>query len=509
MNRIKRQQLKARNRRIARRLKNSSAEDRGRPMFSQQSIQYEMAEKARGMSAGGIGAVHQLARRIGLIKQIDERLHLLKIHRPYHESDHVLNIALNVMAGGECLEDLELRRNDEVYLDALGTERIPDPTTAGDFCRRFTPESIHALMDAINETQLEVWKQQPSSFFEEAILEMDGTLVPTFGECKQGMDISHKGTWCYHPLLLSLANTSEVLRIINRPGNRPSHEGAGEEVDRAIALCQRAGFRRILLRGDTDFTQTRRLDDWDRQGVKFIFGVDVNQHHHMRADELPDEVWEYLERPEKYEVKTEPRQRPENVKARIVELRKFKNIRLEAEWVAECSYQPTACSKAYRMIIVCKDLKVENDPQGRLIDDYRYFIYLTNDWDMPTEEVVFSANRRCNQENTTIEQGKNGVRCFRAPLDSLVSNWSYMVMTSLAWNLKAWWALLLPVSPRWREKHQEEKSMVLRMEFKRFVNSFVQIPCQLVRTGGQLVFRLLAWNPHLDIFCRLLTELGH
>jgi hypothetical protein len=161
------------------------------------------------------------------------------------------------------------------------------------------------------------------------------------------------------------------------------------------------------------------------------------------------------------------------------------------------------------MIIVCKDLKVENDPQGRLIDDYRYFIYLTNDWDMPTEEVVFSANRRCNQENTTIEQGKNGVRCFRAPLDSLVSNWSYMVMTSLAWNLKAWWALLLPVSPRWREKHEEEKSMVLRMEFKRFVNSFVQIPCQLVRTGGQLVFRLLAWNPHLDIFCRLLTELGH
>lgn len=478
-------------------------------MFSQQNIHYEMAEKARGMSAGGIAAVHQLAHRIGLVREIDQALQLLKIHRPYHESDHVLNIALNVMAGGQCLEDLELRRNDEVYLDALGTERIPDPTTAGDFCRRFTPEEIYTLMDAIDKARLVVWRRQPHSFFEEAILDMDGTLVPTTGECKEGMDISYKGTWGYHPLLVSLANTGEILRIVNRSGNRPSHEGAGEEADHAIALCKRAGFRRILLRGDTDFTQTQRLDEWDRQGVKFIFGMDVTQHQQMRADELPDEVWEYLERPDKYEVKTERRQRPENVKARIVELRKFKNIELDAEWVAECSYQPKACSKAYRMIIVCKDLKVANDPQGRLIDDYRYFIYLTNDWEMPAEKVVYSANGRCHQENAPIEQGKNGVRCFRAPLDNLVSNWAYMVMTSLAWNLKAWWALMLPVTPRWREKHEAEKSMVLKMEFKRFMNSFIQIPCQLVRTGRQLVFRLLAWNPHLDIFRRLLTERGH
>ncbi len=506
MNGIKPQQLDNCKRRIGQRLEESTSEDRGQPMFNPENVHYEMAERARGLAAGGIGAVHQLALKIGLVDRIDRDLHLLKIHRPYHESDHVLNIALNVMAGGECLEDLELRRNDEVFLDALGTQRIPDPTTAGDFCRRFSEGDVRALMDAIDETRLEIWKQQSDDFFDEAIIDMDGTMVPTTGECKEGMDISYKGEWGYHPLLVSLANTGEVLRIVNRSGNRPSHEGAHREADRAIELCRRGGFRRILLRGDTDFTQTQRLDGWDARQVKFIFGMDVNPGMHVRADDLPQEIWEYLERPAKYEVQTEPRQRPQNVKDRIVKFRKFKNVRLDAEWVAECSYRPTACSKDYRLIVVRKDLQIENDPQGALFEDYRYFLYLTNDWDTPAEQIVFSANDRCHQENI-IEQGKNGVRCFRAPLDNLVSNWAYMVMTALAWNLKAWWALTLPETPRWREKHKQEKRLVLRMEFKRFVNSFVQIPCQLVRSGGRLVFRLLAWNPYLPIFRRLLQAL--
>lgn len=506
MNGIKPEQLDNCKRRIEQRLGGSSSEDRGQPMLNPQNVHYEMAERAHGLAAGGIGVVHQLAIEVGLVERIDLGLHLLMVHRPYHESDHVLNIALNVMAGGECLEDLELRRNDEVYLDALGTDRIPDPTTAGDFCRRFTPADIHTLMDIIDETRLQVWQTQPDEFFDEAVIDVDGTLVTTTGECKQGMDISYKKTWGYHPLLVTLANTNEVLRIVNRSGNRPSHEGAHAEIDRAIDLCDRAGFRRILVRGDTDFTQTTHLDRWDGQGVKFIFGMDVTAGLHVRADEIPAEIWDFLERPAKYEVATKARSRPQNVKEQVVERRKFKNVRLEAEWVAELSYRPVACKQDYRVIVLCKDLRIENDPQAVLFEDYRYFFYITNDWDMPIEQVVFSANGRCNQENV-IEQGKNGVRCLRAPLDNLESNWAYMVMTALAWNLKAWWALMLPENPRWREKHQAEKRLVLRMEFKRFVNAFVQIPCQLVRSGRRLIFRLLAWNPYLPIFRRLLQAL--
>ena len=177
-------------------------------------------------------------------------LNLFKIYLPYAESDHVLNIAYNLLAGGTCLEHLELRRNDEVYLNALGAVRIPDPTTAGDFCRRFTSRQIDQLMDLFNETRLEVWQQQGSEFLEEALLDADGTMVETTGECKQGMDINHKGQWGYHPLMVSLANTGEPLFIVNRSGNRPSHEGAADYLDRSVKLCRRAGFRKITLRGD-------------------------------------------------------------------------------------------------------------------------------------------------------------------------------------------------------------------------------------------------------------------
>jgi hypothetical protein len=166
-----------------------------------------------------------LVRKLGLAEAIDDRLHLLKLHLPYHESDHVLNLAYNTLCNGTCLDDIELRRNDVVFLNALGADRIPDPTTAGDFCRRFTAADVEILQDVFDQTRVRVWRQQPSEFLEEAVLDVDGTLVATGAGCKQGIDIAYDGTWGYHPLIISLANTGEVLSIVNRPGNRPSHEG--------------------------------------------------------------------------------------------------------------------------------------------------------------------------------------------------------------------------------------------------------------------------------------------
>jgi hypothetical protein len=192
-------------------------------MLTARNIHYEIADRTRGLSCGGIGVVHQIARTVGLIDALDRNVHLLKVHLPYHESDHILNIAYNVMTGGTCLEDLELRRNNEVYMDALGARRIPDPTTAGDFCRRFvSDEQIITMMQAINDVRLKVWKQQPAEFFAKATLHADGTIARTYGECKQGMDISYDGQWGYHALLISLANTREPLYLVNRSGNRPS-----------------------------------------------------------------------------------------------------------------------------------------------------------------------------------------------------------------------------------------------------------------------------------------------
>jgi hypothetical protein len=474
-------------------------------MFTAGNIHYELADKTRGLGAGGIGAMHLLAKRSGLAETIDARLHLLKVHKPYHESDHVLNVAYNLLSGGECLQDMELLRNDEVYLDALGAQRIPDPTTAGDFCRRFEPESVELLMDVINAVRLKVWRQQSRAFFQRAILDGDGTMATTLGECKQGMDISHDGQWGYHPFILSLANTSEPLFIANRSGNRPSHEGAAAYYDRAIALCREAKFKRILLRGDTDFTQSKHLDRWDDQKVQFLFGIDAMPNLVEMAETLPKSAWTRLERPAKYEVKTQPRSKPENVKEQIVRERQFENIRLNSEEVAEFSYQPTACRKLYRLVVVRKNLSVEKGEQV-LFDDVRYFFYISNSCAESAEEIVFLANGRCNQEKL-IEQLKNGAKALDVPVDNLVSNWAYMVMASLAWTLKAWFALSLTETGRWAKKHQAEKQSVLKMEFKRFVNSFLRVPCQIVRQARRITYRLLAWNPWQHVFLRAVDGL--
>ena len=500
-----RRQLQARKRRIEKRL--DRTESGGEcPVISASNIQYEIAERQQAVAAGGIGLIHKMVKVLELDKAINRHVNVLKLYMPYSESDHVLNIAYNILAGGRCLEHLELRRNDEAYLNALGAKRIPDPTTAGDFCRRFSFLSILLLMEVFNSIRMKVWRQQPDSFFEEALIEGDGTIVETAGECKEGIDINYKGQWCYHPLIISLANTNEPLYIVNRSGNRPSHEGAAAWFDRAVDLCRRAGFRKVRLRGDTDFSQCEHLDRWDDDNVTFVFGIDAMPNLYEKAENLPEESWKELKRKPRYEVKTSPRARPMNVKQEIVERREFEDIRLIKEYVSEFSYRPTGCVRDYRVVVVWKDLEVHKGQQ-KLFDDARCFFYITNDRDTPEEKIVTAhANKRCNQENM-IEQQQNGVHALKAPLDNLMSNWAYMVITSLAWSLKAWSALLLPVNPRWHERHEAEKQKLLRMEFPTFRQALINIPAQIIRGSRRLIYRILSWNQWQPTFFRLWDQL--
>ncbi len=340
------------------------------------------------------------------------------------------------------------------------------------------------------------------------------------------MDIAYDGKWGYHPLLISLANTAEPLYLLNRSGNRPSQEGAGEYLNKAVALCLRAGFRKILLRGDTKIAENRDLDPWDEQvpprngttiaetedldswddtgRARFIFGYAAYDILKAKADDLPPEAYSFLERAPRYTITTSPRQQPERVKAEIVRDRGFKTIHPLEEKVAEFDYRPVACKKSYRMIVVRKRLATDMG-QMRLFEEYRYFFSITNDRKMSAEEVVFSANDRCNQENL-IAQLKNGVYALTTPVDNLVSNWAYMVMASLAWSLKAWSALLVPVSPRHEAKHEAEKRTLLRMEFATYRANFIEMPCQIVRVGGRLIYRMLSWKPWQGVFPRLVER---
>ena len=447
-------------------------------MLSASTICYEIAEKTKAIAHGGIGAMHRLVQRTGLATRINTDVQVFKVHQPYYESDHVLNIAYNLLCGGQTLDDIELRRNDRVFLDALGTASIPDPTTAGDFCRRFDAARIEALMDAINETRLEVWQRCPGLVEETARIDGDGTLVPTTGACKEGMDIAYNGVWGYGPLLVSLANTGAPLFLKNRSANRPSHEGAIPYFDKAVALCRRAGFTDILLRGDTDFALTTAFDRWTTAGVRFVFGYDATPTMVRWGQSAPPDVYAALVRRTERTLQTAPRQRPAHVKDRIVRERGFKKVTTVSEALVDFDYQPTTCTRPYRVVALKKNLSVE---RGELVlfDEIRYFFYITNDSTLSCDEVGREARQRCDQENL-IAQLKGGVRALHAPVNTLHANWAYMVMAALAWSLKAWAALWLPIVPRWRARHEAEQRRLLRMDFRTFLGAFINVPCQIL-----------------------------
>jgi hypothetical protein len=472
----------------------------GKPEFSAAGIAYEFAGRCRAIPCGGAGAIMRLVEDVGLVRALNEHLGILKVARPYQDSDHVLNIALNLLCGGNVLEDIEIRRNDAAFLDALGARAIPDPTTAGDFVRRFDEDAVWRLMRTINAVRIGVW-QRSGVVRGTARIDADGSIVPTTGECKEGMDISYKGVWGYHPLLVSLANTGEPLFIVNRSGNRPSHEGAPHVLDEAIAVCRRAGFDDVLLRGDTDFTMSSHLDRWDADDVRFVLGYDANPTFVDRAENVHINDYEELVR-EASRAFSGTRARQPRIKEEIVKERGYLNKRLVSEDTAEFDHKPSRAKKTYRIVVLRKYI-VEERGQLTLSEDFRYFFYVTNDRTLTQEQVIAESNARCNQENL-IEQLKNGVRALHAPVNTLNANWAYMAIASLAWTLKVWSGLLLPVSPRWRETHDAERETIVRMDFRTFVQRFIMIPTQIVRSGRRTIYRLLAWRPDLPIFFRLL-----
>lgn len=485
MKKIMEKKLAKRKRKIEKRTKKRNWDNQTSPMFEKGNIHYDFDARSKGIKSGGIGALHQLTQKCGLQGEIDENLNLLKRYLPYHESDHILNIAYNVLSGGTCLQDIELLRNDDAWLNAIGAEIIPDPTTAGDFLRRFDEEQICRLMDVKNDIRRKIWERQPDSFKKEAVVNVDGTICPTCGECKEGMDISYKGEWGYHPLIVSLGNTREPLYMVNRSGNAPSHLDSPAWIDKTLDLVGGC-FKKVRLRGDTDFSLTEHFDKWDEK-CEFVFGMDARANLVKLADAVEENRWRDFERRPKYTVKTTARKRPENVKDQVVRDRGFRKIETVREQYAEFEYRPAKCRKTYRMVVLKKTIKVVKG-ELRLFDEIRYFFYITNDREMSADRVLEFYRGRADHEND-IEQLKNGVRALQMPSDNLLSNWAYMVVSSLAWDLKAWYGLLMPYRPLGLQ--------IVRMQFKRFLNVFVNIPCLIVKTGRRIVYKLVGYNDKL------------
>jgi hypothetical protein len=369
----RRRKLAAEARSVRRRLKSAVAPNFCGPVLGRANIVYELSERSKAVAHGGMGMVAKLVSHVRLAEELDSSLDLLALHKPYYESGHVLNIAYNVLCGGRRLEDIELRRADQVFLDGIGAASLPDPTTAGDFCRRFGPASVMALQEAVNRARLRAWGARGPSFWAQtARIDADATIVPTGAEAKAGIDIAYNGVWGYSALMVSLANTAEPLYLALHGANRPSHEGVVPLYDRAIALCRQAGFADILLRGDTDFPLTTELDRWGSDGVRFVFGYNAWASMLGRAGTVPDEAYHELVARAERAIKTRPRARPANVKDVIVRARRYKVLRQKHQDVVSFSYRPAKCKKDYRVVALRKDLSVERG-EDVLFSEYRYF----------------------------------------------------------------------------------------------------------------------------------------
>jgi hypothetical protein len=397
---------------------------------------------------------------------------------------------LNIISGGDCLEDIELLRQDDAYLRAVNATRIPDPTTAGDFLRRFKGQDIHTLIDINNEMNIDIWKAAKVDRCE-ALIDIDGTIQQTYGECKEQMDMSYKGKWGFNPLILTEANSGVHLAAVNRPGNVHSADGAVPWIDRAIAVTK-SYFRKVLLRGDSAFSLTREFDRWDDEGVEFVFSFDCMDNLEKRADLLAKRAWRRVPHQ-----KTR-RHTHANVKREAIARRGYKHFRSKREWIGEFSYRPSKCRKQYRMVVIKRELEISFG-QKLMMPEYRYFFYITNNQERTPLQILDLIHRRCNHENK-IEQLDNGVHALKMPAAEFHANGAYMVICAMAWNLKAWLGLLMP--------NAERGAQVVRMEFKRFRHWLIDIPCQIVRQAGYVIYRYIAYNPWLEDILRLFDRIS-
>jgi hypothetical protein len=355
-------------------------------------------------------------------------------------------------------------------------------------------------MQAINRVRQTVWKQQEETFFDCATIEADGTIVETAAEKKEGIGISYKGKWGYHPLVVTLAETQELLYIHNRPGNQVSEQDSAYFYDLAIDQCKMAGFRKIVLRGDTAFSSTEHLDRWDESGVKFVLGYSAHQNLCQIADSLPKTAWKRLDRSSANAADKVPRAKRPKVKEAIVVASGYKNKRLAGESYAEFEYRPTACEKSYRMVVVRKDIDVTSGQQ-LLFSEEKYFFYISNESpdEVSAREVIWAGNKRCNQENTISQLNASGA--LSAPLDNLESNMAYMVFASLAWTLKIWSGMLIRVKGNegQRRVRREARNRIIHMEFWTYLNSLMLLPAQVIRSSRRRIFRLLTYRPTVDL----------
>ena len=382
---------------------------------------------------GGLVLAQQFVRRFRVAKRLDEALVLLRRHAPYHESDHVLALAYTLYADGTCLEDQAVLQGSEAVRRLVGACRIPDPTTAGDFLRRFkSAKDVEQLSEVIDEVEETVWSKlrgkvrRRRNKHELALVDLDGHIKPLYGVQKQGADFSYDGRWSYQPLVVSLGGSGECLKVVNQPGSARSSDAAAKAVKTVLPRVKRH-FRNAIVRGDTDFDRSDIFNAVIDERAYFAIGGRLYPKRAALAQAIAEQNWKpFVPRVEREERSGPSRHgRTPNCRQRQAAARGFRTLRTVKQWVSEIDYQPHGLSAACRMI-VRRILIEQTDGQGALFKHFRYRLVLTN---LPRSytawQVVDLTYQRCDQENV-IEQFGQGIAGWRMPVAEFIGNSAWL-----------------------------------------------------------------------------------
>jgi len=434
---------------------------------------------------GGLVLAQQFVRRFRVAQRLDDALTLFKRHAPYHESDHVLALAYTLYTDGTCLEDQAALQGSEAVRRLVGACRIPDPTTAGDFLRRFrTAQDVEHLSGGIDEVQEAVWSKLPRSVrrrrkkHELALVDLDGHIKPLYGVQKEGADFSYDGRWSYQPLVVSLGGSGECLKVVNQPGSARPSDAAAKALQEVLPLIQRH-FRNAIVRGDTDFDRSDVFNEAIDAGAYFAIGGRLYQNRAALVEAIAEQDWKpFVPRADRQQRSGPSRRgRTANYRRQKAQERGYRTLSTVKQWVSEIAYQPAGLCSPCRMI-VRRILIEEDNGQGALFEHFRYRLVLTN---LPRSytprEVIDITYQRCDQENV-IEQFGHGIAGWRMPVAEFMGNSAWLQIARLAWNLGKWIAqIALP-------------SEVVRWEWKRFRRHFVYIAAKVLTMGRCLVVRL-------------------
>ncbi len=435
------------------------------------------------ISYAGIALARDLVSRLGIQSAIDSQLSILKRHKPYHESDHVLNLVYNFLTGGECLSDIERLQDTEGYLKVLGTDCIPDPTTAGDFLVRFQAEDVagfQRVLDGIQDTSFSLLDRKRKEL---ATVDHDSSIHEVYGKKKEGADYAYENTYSYNVQYVTLAETADVLYQELREGNTYSSAGIKDVLP---GILERVGrhFRHLRFRADSASYDKDIVKVCDEGGAEFFISADQTQRLVREVLSIEEEGWKSFHRKKLGEVRRKPinrRRKRKNHKRAVLNRRKpHRNTKGKTQ-IASFFYQPIGWEKAYRF--VAKRTEVLDESGQLYLKDglfqYIYHVVVTNS--AKSDSLVMSiAQGRANQENL-IKDFKYGLGLSHVPTGFLLANKIYFKIAALAWNIKTWMLNLLKIG----------SGATLR--FKRFLYLWIYQACIVSRTAlNTVVLRMNA-----------------